>query len=430
MGPGKAHNSPADQHASEAKSTGRSKEFTRAALFAMVGAWFGFLFGPNAMVSATNSNFLNVLPDALGVSRTAVSGVLATSVWIVAVCVPIAGRQMDRYGIRRIILTGIILFGCAFLALSQVKVLWHFAVLQVLLAIPVAMNSSVGYAKLISLWFDRNRGVVLGLCVAFGAGLGQAIMPKLSQYFIQNFGWSGGYMAIGLMILLIGFPVIFLLARPPKSVESVAAATSADSASETYGVTRAEALREPVFYLVFVAIMFASMSLIGTMVQSVPMLTDRGVPVDMATTVLSLAFVGVMIGEFSAGFVVDRINSPKIVLPYFITALIGLMIIHSAGSSSILYVGAVMLGMGFGCEVGLNAYMISRYFGLKAFGSIYGLTFAASNLGIGCGIFIFGLMRDLTGSYEIMRYIIGGTMVTSIICIALLPKFRYAPRKH
>ncbi|MEZ5916023.1 MAG: hypothetical protein R3C40_00355 [Parvularculaceae bacterium] len=114
MGPGKAHNSPADQHASEAKSTGRSKEFTRAALFAMVGAWFGFLFGPNAMVSATNSNFLNVLPDALGVSRTAVSGVLATSVWIVAVCVPIAGRQMDRYGIRRIILTGIILLAAHF----------------------------------------------------------------------------------------------------------------------------------------------------------------------------------------------------------------------------------------------------------------------------------------------------------------------------
>ena len=89
-----------------------------------------------------------------------------------------------------------------------------------------------------------------------------------------------------------------------------------------------------------------------------------------------------------------------------------------------------MMGLGLGGEIGQNAYLISRYFGLRNFGAIYGLTFAASNVGIGIGVMMMGWVKELSGSFEPMRYVFGSTMAIAVLCIALLPQFRFAASKE
>jgi MFS family permease len=291
------------------------------------------------------------------------------------------------------------------------------------------------------MWFDRNRGKVLGLCVALGAGVGQTIMPKLSDALIRDYGWRGGYLGMA-AIVFCALPFIFLLARAPKRLavpdtlpgavdagDSLGVTTAADVPVTEQGKSRAEALRSPTFYLVFFAIMFGSMSLLGTLQQAKPMLLERGLANDLSVTVSSFSFAGVIIGEMSSGLLVDRFNTPRIVLPYFVSALIGLLIVHTATTPAILLGGALMMGLGLGGEIGQNAYLISRYFGLKNFGSIYGLTFAASNLGIGFGVMAMGWVKELTGSYEPMRYAFGVTMSLSVLCIAMLPQFTFAAKR-
>jgi MFS family permease len=418
-------------------------EFTRASVVAAFGAWVGFITGPNAMIAATNSNFMAILPDALGTSRTFISTALAVSLWMNALFVPFGGRLMDRYGVRAVILPGIVLFGGNFLLLSVMRLPWHFFALQMLMAVPVSMHCSVAYAKLISLWFDRNRGLVLGLCVSLGAGLSQTAMPKISRALIDEYGWRGGYVGIALIILLIGLPIVTLLAHTPKSLaerdqkrraaevrnvtdEGVEGSVPPVAPLGQIGVTRAEALRQPVFYQVFAAIMFGSMALLGTMQHAIPMLTERGLGIGTATTVMSCVFAGVVLGEFSSGFLVDRINTPRIILPYFVSALIGVLIVHTATDPWILLPGAVMMGLGLGGEIGQNAYLVSRYFGLKSFGSIYGLTFAASAIGNGTCLILLGVIRDTFGSYVPGRYLVGTAMTISVLCIATLKPFVYA----
>lgn len=403
-------------------------EFTRASVLAAFGAWFGFLVGPNVVISSTNSNFLAVLPEALHVGPGQLATALAVSAWMVAVCVPVSGRMMDRFGVRRVIIPGAILMVGIFLLFSRMTHLWHFFALQMALAVAASMHCSVGYAKVVSSWFDRRRGTVLGLCVALGAGVGQTTMPKLSDWMIRTYGWQGGYVGIALIIGVVGLPMILLLARTPKG----AAATSTHAPVpevERQGLTRAEALRTPTFYLVFFAIMFGSMSLLGTLQMAKPMLLERGLVNDLAVTVSSFSFAGVILGEFSSGFIVDRLNTPRVVLPYFVSALIGLLIVHTATSPVVICAGALMMGMGLGGEIGQNAYLVSRYFGLRNFGAIYGLTFAASNVGIGIGVMVMGWMKELYGSYEPMRLVFGCTMTVSVLCIAFLPQFRFAARK-
>ena len=421
-------------------------EFTKASVAVAIGCWLAFLTGPNAMIASTNGNFLNVLPEALGTTRTGVSSALAISVWLVGLVLPITGRLMDRVGIRAVIIPGLIMFAVVHVLLGMMTQLWHFFALQIALAFVVTACNAVGYAKIISMWFDRNRGVVLGICVAFGAGLGQTIMPKLSQHFIEMGGYRGGYWLIAGLIAFVGLPSVFLLVRPPKQGEGPyssfmtgSGAPSASGAAEPveveeaekvkYGLLLSEALRTRELPLIFVAIALASMSLLGTLQQAVPMLTDRGVMIDNATTVMSLIFAGVVAGEFSAGFIVDRLNTPRVVVPYFLCAILGLSVIHHSTNPVLLMATAPLMGLGLGCEIGLNAYLISRYFGLRSFGTLYGLTLGASNLGIGFGIIAMGYVRDTTGSYDLMSTILPITMSLSLVCMLFLGKFRFAPRR-
>lgn len=421
--------SSATTSAAAPPATGASSEFTRSSILAAMGAWFGFLTGPNVMVAATNSNFLRILPDILHTSRTSISTALAVSLWLNAIMVPIGGRMIDRFGLRRVVLPGILIFAATFMLMSQMRVGWHFLALQILMALPVSMHASPAYAKLVSLWFDRNRGLVLGICVALGAGLGQTIMPKLTQWLIATYGWQGGYIGIGAIILAVGFPMVFLLAHSPKSLAAKLKEDGEDTPATRLGqqgITRGEALRRPTFYLVFFAIAFGSMALLATMQHAVPLLTERGLPIDTATTVMSCAFAGVIIGQLSSGFFADRFNSPRVVLPYFVCALIGVLIVHSQNDPRILIPGALMMGMGLGGEISQNAYLVSRYFGLKAFGAIYGLTFAASAFGNGTGVILLGWVRDHFGSYAPGIWLVGTAMSLSVLCVALMPRFTYA----
>jgi len=409
----------------------KQSEFSRKSIQAAVGCWVGFLLGPNVMIAATNSNFMDALGKDFG-SLSSISAAFAIAPLTVAILVPIIGVLMDRHGPRRVIIPGIIVFGTSFFLISRFQEIWQLAALQILLSVGAALNSSVGYAKVISSWFDQHRGFVLGGCVAFGAGVGQISMPKISQWLIESYGWRGGYMGISMIILAVGLPLVALLVRPSDRIVTARDTDKRDKAAHVPGLAVKEALRTASFYKVFFAIMFGSMSLLGTLNHARTLLEQHGFTADVATTAMSLSFAGVLLGETSSGYLVDRYTTPRIILPYFVCAWIGLMLfLTTVGSVPLLFLAALMMGMGLGGEIGQNAYMVSRYFGLKSFGSLYGFTFAASNVGIAIGLFTMGKMHDVTGSYDIMAYILGVTMAISVLCIASLGPFVYrADRAH
>jgi MFS family permease len=298
----------------------------------------------------------------------------------------------------------VIAFGVLMLAMSRVTNVWEFALLQVALGVAVSMHSSVGYAKVVSQWFDRWRGLVLGVIVALGAGVGQTAMPLVSQWLISRYDWRTAFVGIALIILCFGLPLIALLVRePPREDRTVSYPVTPleNKGRDIPGVRVGEALRRPTFWLIFIAIMFGSMTLLGTLQHAVPMITEHGFNVNVATEALSFTFAGVVTGQLTSGVVVNQINTPKVIVPYFTAALLGLLIVHSVRVESgtpLLFTGTLLMGLGLGGEVAQNAYLISRYFGLRSFGALYGLTFAASNVGIAIGTFSMGKVHDIAHS--------------------------------
>jgi len=401
-------------------------EFNRKSIPNIIAAWAGLLTGPSVMIAATTSFFILPWSKSFNLSRSEVSFILAVSPIIIAVCVAFAGQAMDRWGLRRVLIPGVIAFGVMQFVLSAATVTWELVLATILLSMAGAVTATVGYSKLISLWFGKHRGTVLGICVALGVSAGQATMPHVTKYLIEIGGWRTAYRGIGAIILLIGAPLIVLLMREPGRGGAVLVASSR---AVVVGLTRAEALRKPVFWVLGIAIFLGSTSLFGTTTHAVPMLEERGFSPGVAADALSLLFAGGIFGQFTVGFVADRFNTPRITIPYFVSAWIGLMILHSAGQSTVLLVGAFILGLGLGAETAMAAYLTSRYFGLKDFSSIYGLFFAGSSLGVFCGINLMGIMHDLTGSYAIMRYLFGATMGTAVILISCLGPYVFARRQ-
>jgi MFS family permease len=412
------------------------QEINSRSISAATGAWIGLLVGANAIISSTTSNFMKPLAASFGVDRGTISAAISVAALTVAFAVPLCGRAMDRFGLRRVLIPGVIAFGLLMFAFSLARNVWEFAGLQVAMGIAVSMHSSVAYAKVVTQWFDRWRALVLGIIVALGAGVGQTSMPLVAQYLIDRFGWRGAYIGIGLIILCFGLPLIVWLVREPPQFERSAAQRRAErhnKGATIAGVSVRDAIRGRTFWLIFIAIMFGSMTLLGTLQHGVPMITEHGYDVHVATKALSFAFGGVVAGQLLSGAIVHHINSPKVIVPFFAAALIGLLIIHSVHVQSgvpLLLTGAALMGLGLGGEVTQNAYLVSRYFGLKAFGGIYGLTFGASNAGIAVGTFAMGKVHDIAHNYDPIRAVFGTCLGISVLCIALLGPYIYNFQKR
>jgi MFS family permease len=408
-------------------NVGGATEFNSKSIRAVIAAWIGMFIGPNAMVSAPMSLFIAPLTHEFGLTRTAVSSILVISPLSIALFSPFVGRAIDRFGLRLVLLPGALLFGLASMARGYVSHPWELAVMFFVVSIGSAMNSAVGYAKLISLWFSIHRGRVIGFVVALGAGAGSTIAPQVVRLLIHNYNWRVAYIAMGAYVVLLPLPLLFFLIREPAG--TVSAKKTHEVEVSLPGLTRAEALRAPAFWLLLPAIFLASMALIGTTAHAIPMLTERGFTSLIATTAISCFFFGGIAGQLTSGFFSDRIDSPRVALPYFFFALIGAMIVHLTTNQVVLLGGATLMGMGQGAEIAFAAYLTSRYFGLRAYGGIYSLFFASSNVGIGVGLITMGLVHDYAGTYRPMTYVFGAALTIVFVLIALLGPYPFASRK-
>ncbi len=402
----------------------RQSEFSSSSVRAAIGAWAGFFTGPNAMVASIASLFIMPWSRSFHLDRTQVSGLLLISPAVVAVIVPLIGRAIDRWGVRRVLVPGALVFGISQFAVAGARTPFELVAAILLVSFLAAVQSSVGYVKLISLWFGHSRGTVLSLCVALGAGLGSSLMPQFVRRLLEAYDWRIAYAGMGCVILLIGLPLIVYCVREPARVLQAHAAHN-----ELPGMDVRHAVRTRTFWVLFTLILLASMTLIGTIVHAFPMLTERGFTAANATTAISLIFAGGVCGQLLSGFIADRVESPRIVLPFLLFALVGLVILHTTMLATTMLIGAAICGLGQGAEIALAGYLVSRLFGMRAFAGIYGLIFAASNLGAGIGLMLMGAIHDHFGSYRVAGPVFAGALAVAVLLVLMLGKYRFPSRR-
>jgi predicted MFS family arabinose efflux permease len=236
---------------------------------------------------------------------------------------------------------------------------------------------------------------------------------------------------VGALPLLIAFPVALFLFRDvddPKAAKRAAAMRAHRSArggdGGTYGLSLAQALRDWRFWLmaaVFVPLSFA----IGGPIPNLETLLDtKGFNREQAVILASVIGYSVLAGRLLGGYLLDHIWAPLLACVMLMMPAASMWLFQlSEPSYQQAVLAVVLLGVAAGIEYDLIAYLVSRYFGIRNYGAIYGILYAFFALGAGFGPAVYGRVLDQTGSYDQALY---WSMYAFIVCsLALLFLGRY-----
>lgn len=398
-------------------------------------AALGLCLGSPPILVFSFGVFLKALSQEFHSGRAAISLAFTFHNVISALCAPTVGRLIDRYGARRVILPATVIFGSILLGSKILKAsIWQFYAFYLTLGVVGSGISPVPYGNVVSHWFDRRRGLALGVMM-FGLGLGAMIMPSLAQRLIAMFGWRMAYAIVGAVILLVPLPAVavFLKERPeevgllPDGVVSTRATTAEEGGDP--GVTWHDARRSPTFWLMLSAFFLVGASVHACVLHTAAMLTDRGISSQNAALATSLVGGALLIGRVSSGYLLDRFFGPRIAVMFFAGVALGIALLRMGSGREAAFFGAFLVGLGMGAEVDIIAYLTSRYFGLRAFGEIYGYAFGAFVLAGGFGTFLMGAGFDWTGSYRAPLAGFFTATLAAVVLITRLGPYRYGARQ-
>jgi MFS family permease len=380
----------------------------------------GMSTGPGQFAFGSLSLFIIPLGAEFGWDRAEIS--TAATVFTVALMfsLPVLGRLVDLYGSRRVLLPSMFLVA---LLLSSIPLtlstLWHLWFIFALIGCLGAGANSVPYMRTVTAWFDRRRGLALGITLA-GAGFGYSYVPPLVQIAIDSHGWRSAYFLLAGIILVIALPIVFLFFRESPQERAGIAAKLSDSPSsdDLPGHTRSQALRSRVFWQLFLAFGLLSCSLYGLMLHSVPMLSDRGMSSGSAALAASTIGITIMISRVIVGYLIDRIFAPKVAACAFALSAAGLVVLALGGIDGAAYAAMVLVGFSIGAEMDLMTFLASRYFGLRHFGEIYGILFGSLLIGTSIGPLVFGWSFESSGSYTSILW--GAAVIVAVSAIITL----------
>jgi MFS family permease len=378
------------------------------------------IFASGAGQSHIFSVFIGPISRDLNIGAAAIASAYGLATLIAAFGLPLMGRIIDRQGARKTMTIVVILLGFACIAFGFAPgLIWlglGFGALRFLAQGSLMLNST----NVLSHWFSRKRGFAMGLML-LGFAISMAIHPPASQWLIDHVGWRQAWIWIGVSTWVLMLPLLaFLLHNAPEPLglvpDGIAEVASMggvqDRHSAAYGLTLAEALRTPTFYIVATGLFTMSMLVTALHFFQVSIFEHQGLSPTIAAWMFPLSAVVAVFTQPFVGRSLDQLATPRV----FATALLML----SASLITITFVKnlptALLYGVVFGVNNAFNitmfGYLYPRYFGRRHLGSIQGVGQMIGVVGASIGPIPLGIAFDIFGDY--------GTM---LLILAVVPVF-------
>jgi len=385
----------------------------------------GVSTGPAAFTLGSMGLFFDGFEREFGWSRGDVSSALSIMMGVTAVSLPFVGWLIDRYGVRRVLAPSVALFGLLLMSASLVTQLWQLVAVYVLIGFLGVGANSVGYMRLLAAWFDRRRGLAIGVAGS-GTGLGFAYVPVITQYAVADYGWRGGYVLLGAVMLVVTLPLVLIVLREhPSDVglhvdgDPVPAEHHAE-ADVGPGISLAEAARRRDFWFMLCTFVSVAFVLYGAIPHLVPLLEGRGFDVATAAWIASLFGFATFGGRILIGSLVDHFEARLVAVVFFALSAGGMALLALDLPLWAVLLSALLLGGSLGAEVDMLAYLISRYFGVRCFSQIFGAMFGVVMFSMALGPKIFGEVFDRTGSYTTVILAGVPACLISMVLVGLL----------
>jgi MFS family permease len=378
-------------------------------LFALVGfAYYGLPF------------FYDFMTKEYGWSRTIVTSGNALGKLLVGPLFGfIAGWMIDRYGPRRLMISGSLMMGVALIGLGTFRSLPMFYLFYVFNALGYICGGPLPCQVLISRWFDKNRGKAMGIAY-LGIGTGGALVPLISSGLEKEVGWHLALCALGVMIILIALPMAYFIKEPPsRSVEIVNTETM---------VPIKNILKNPNFYLLAIGSM-CSIGAVGGVGQHLKLyLRDLDFTQKEAAHVMSLVLTSSLVGRVLMGWLADLINRKYVMILIYLIVASAIPLLMVPDFPGRIYLFAGIFGLGLGGDYMIIPLMAGNLFGVRALGRTLGIILVADGVAESLFPMLVGaLYNDVTKSYAVGFTVLICVALTGAIIVSFLPNTSRTP---
>lgn len=371
----------------------------------------------------TLGSLVKPLSDEYGWSRGEISTAVTIFATTTFLCATLIGRLVDRHGARRVALIGLCFYPLAMIMVGFAGgSIWTWYGAWLAAAILAQGVSLAVWAMAVVSRFNRARGMALGLMMS-GVGIGYALIPISTVWLTEEYGWRTIYYALAGFTILVMLPLSYLffndasdLRRSRRDSPSAAAAPPAME-----GMTFGEAMRTTILWRLVVSILIMTGASITLGLHIQPLLIDRGIEAATAAFIAGTYGPGMIFGRLSGGYILDRFpRGPAVAASMLMLPLIALLILLGPPLPiAILMLAPFCAGAAAGVEGDMLAYLSSRYFGSRSFGTIYGFLHGVYAIGTGVLVLVAGVIFDLAGSYHafllalailvpVAAYLVGG----------------------
>lgn len=344
--------------------------------------------------------FIRPIEQEFGWSRATIgAGVTVTAVMGVLFA-PLFGYFVDRFGPRRLALTGAVIYCTAIASLSLTEsTVWTWFALWSGVGVGTTFLKTTVWSAAVTSMFERNRGLAIALMLS-GSGVGASIMPLLANWLIADYGWRFAYMAIGALFGIIVFPVLLLFFYGAHDRGRRAKSLSSPKILAGWTMRQGFAARQ--FYQILIAALLITMVVVGCLVHLVEILVSTGISRQQAAGMAGLIGFMSISARLFIGHMFDRLDSPLVGATSVGIALIpALLLLALPGSVPVAILAVLILGLALGGEHDAVIYLSSRYFGQRNFGSLFGFIASSILAGVGLGPIVAGAIYDQTGSYTV-----------------------------
>ncbi|MSP78196.1 MAG: MFS transporter [Dehalococcoidia bacterium] len=358
--------------------------------------------------------YLIPLQHEFGWSKASLAGARSLMQFENGLLGPLEGFLVDRFGPRRIMAIGMLIFGLGLFLFGFIDSLLTYYGVFLIVALGNGLGGFLVMTVAINSWFRRNRTTAMAIA-GVGLGVGGIVVIPLLVWTQTTFGWRTAAMASGIAIWLIGIPAALLMrgsperygayqdgdSTPPSGVISRDRHTAnVHVPAGTVDFTLKEAIRTPTFWFLGLgqgtAVMVVSAA---TTHQFAHMEEGIGLSRGSAAAVITVMSALNIGGRLLGGYLGDRLDKRYLAAIGMVGTAAALIILALATSLWSAMLFGVLYGFFWGMRGPMGDSLRGQYFGRAAFGKISGMTAVLSAPGSIFGPIFAGVMADIQGSY-------------------------------
>ena len=332
-----------------------------------------------------------------------------------------AGWLVDRFGPRKLMIAGILMAGAALVGLGSISTLGMFYFFYMLNALGYVCGGPLPIQVLLSRQFDKARGKAMGIAY-LGIGLGGAAVPWISHELVQLWGWQAALRTLGILIVAIALPAVFLTKNTPGPKD--ASEPKENRAPAKLAESRRAFLTIP-FFLLTLGSMFSIAAVSGTQQNLKLFLSlDLHFTQNEATRILSLVLAFSIAGRLLIGWLADRLPKKYAMILTYLLVAASIPLLLAGRSPAAMYAFAAVFGIGLGGDYMIVPLMTAELFGMQILGRLLGVILTAGSVAEAVSPWFVGRLRDTTGSYTAGFLALIGMALLGAFAVAMLPKGR------